>query len=94
MGIHFSEPYPLVMTQVFSFNLQEWETRNIVWLGENATAPEAGEHRWRATCTNQMCDWGQAMFPGAHGPGPSWGFPGGSVVKNPPANAEDARDMG
>ena len=23
-----------------------------------------------------------------------WGFPGGSVVKNPPANAEDARDSG
>ena len=23
-----------------------------------------------------------------------WGFPGGSVVKNPPANAEDARDAG
>ena len=23
-----------------------------------------------------------------------WGLPGGSVVKNPPANAEDARDMG
>ena len=22
------------------------------------------------------------------------GFPGGSVVKNPPANARDARDMG
>ena len=23
-----------------------------------------------------------------------WGFPGGAVVKNPPANAGDARDMG
>ena len=23
-----------------------------------------------------------------------WGFPGGSVVKNPPANAEDTRDVG
>ena len=23
-----------------------------------------------------------------------WGFPGSSVVKNPPANAEDARDVG
>ena len=23
-----------------------------------------------------------------------WGFPGGSVVKNLPANAGDARDMG
>ena len=25
---------------------------------------------------------------------PLWGFPGGSVVKNPPANAGDIRDMG
>ena len=24
----------------------------------------------------------------------SWGFPGGSVIKNPPVNAEDARDPG
>ena len=24
----------------------------------------------------------------------SWGFPGGTVVKNPPANAGDVRDMG
>ena len=24
----------------------------------------------------------------------SWGFPGGSVVKNLPANAEDTRDVG
>ena len=24
--------------------------------------------------------------------GDSWGFPGGAVVKNPPANAGDARD--
>ena len=24
----------------------------------------------------------------------SWGFPGGSVVKNPPVNAGDARDVG
>ena len=23
-----------------------------------------------------------------------WGFPGDTVVKNPPANAEDVRDMG
>ena len=23
-----------------------------------------------------------------------WGFPGGTVVKNPPANAGDTRDMG
>ena len=23
-----------------------------------------------------------------------WGFPGGSVIKNPPANAGDARDRG
>ena len=23
-----------------------------------------------------------------------WGFPGGAVVKNPPANAGDARDKG
>ena len=23
-----------------------------------------------------------------------WGFPGGSVVKNPPTNAGDARDLG
>ena len=23
-----------------------------------------------------------------------WGFPGGTEVKNPPANAEDARDTG
>ena len=23
-----------------------------------------------------------------------WGFPGGAVVKNPPANAEDTRNMG
>ena len=23
-----------------------------------------------------------------------WGFPGGAIVKNPPANAEDVRDMG
>ena len=23
-----------------------------------------------------------------------WGFPGGAVVKNPPANAGDARDVG
>ena len=23
-----------------------------------------------------------------------WGFPGGTVVKNPPANAGDARDAG
>ena len=22
-----------------------------------------------------------------------WGFPGGTVVKNPPANAEDTKDM-
>ena len=25
--------------------------------------------------------------------GDSWGFPGGAVVKNPPANAGDARDV-
>ena len=25
---------------------------------------------------------------------PLWGFPGGSVVKNPPANAGDIRDAG
>ena len=24
----------------------------------------------------------------------SWGFPGGTVVKNPPANARDKRDVG
>ena len=24
----------------------------------------------------------------------SWGFPGGSVVKNPPVNAGDVRDVG
>ena len=23
-----------------------------------------------------------------------WGFPGDTIVKNPPANAEDVRDMG
>ena len=23
-----------------------------------------------------------------------WGFPGGTVVKNPPANAGDTKDMG
>ena len=23
-----------------------------------------------------------------------WGFPGGAVVQNPPANAGDARDLG
>ena len=27
-------------------------------------------------------------------PNVSWGFPGGTVIKNPPANARDARDMG
>ena len=25
---------------------------------------------------------------------PFWGFPGGTVVKNPPVNARDVRDMG
>ena len=30
------------------------------------------------------------MIPSKH----SGGFPGGSVVKNPPANAEDASDVG
>ena len=29
-----------------------------------------------------------------HGMAHSWGLPGGTVVKNPPANSGDARDMG
>ena len=37
------------------------------------------------------CEYTQILL---HSPSLKWGFPGGSVVKNPPANTGDTRDIG
>ena len=47
---------------------------------------------WQFVSAGQEANTIEELFTKAFAPG--WGFPGGSVVKNPPANAEDAVDTG
>ena len=47
---------------------------------------------WSFVSAGQEANTREELFTKAFAPG--WGFAGGSVVENPPANAEDAADTG